>query len=171
MTTSPMRAALENARDALIKIGFEPKGRLLSPILAALALPSEPSNLREVWEYKLTGNVTLEALKALGKEGWMGWAITQYETGNSIQHIYWRRVAAPEPAQQTDRNAVLEAERKCIFCRTSITACMGFTLARDTLNPMMTDVPREMCGRCVELITGLFPNALKSTPPQQPEDK
>lgn len=40
-----MRAALEHARDALIKIGFEPEGRLLSPILAALALPSEPSGL------------------------------------------------------------------------------------------------------------------------------
>ncbi len=41
--------------------------------------------------------------------------------------------------------------RRCIFCRTGITACNGFCLARDVVKVLRgeRDYCREICGRCV----------------------
>lgn len=49
-------------------------------------------------------------------------------------------------------------QRACMFCRTPITACMGFTLARDFIaisEGRRTKPARELCGRCVELVSML----------------
>lgn len=49
-------------------------------------------------------------------------------------------------------------ERACMFCRTPIFECMGFTLARDIVaveEGRRTKRPRELCGRCAELVTML----------------
>lgn len=45
-------------------------------------------------------------------------------------------------------------ERECCVCGQAITACMGFTVARDLVRAFNGEVPytsvRERCGVCVE---------------------
>lgn len=69
------------------------------------------------------------------------------------------------------------AERGCLFCRTPIAECMGFTLARDAFPPdgIFKNQPRELCQRCADLISELFirpqPATITPPPPAVPSDE
>lgn len=75
------------------------------------------------------------------------------------QPVLDRRALLGYVARLTAENERLKGarpERACFCCGIEITACMGFTLARDWGLVEQGEKPREFCGRCNEIFSMLL---------------